>query len=112
MSLERHASLQAHFTSGLLDEVLDDNLDRLFRGSADIHTTYRHFVFRYRSPQHWIDVFRAWYGPMCATFARLSTEGQRRLERDLVDLLDEFNKSGDATLVVPSEYVEGVVVKR
>ena len=112
--LERHAPRQwPHFTSGLLDGVLDDHLDRLFRVSAaDIDTTYRHFIFRYRSPKHCVDVFRRWYGPMWASFASLSPEGQRRLERDVVSLLLDFNDSGDTTLVVPSEYVEVVVTKK
>jgi ubiquinone/menaquinone biosynthesis C-methylase UbiE len=82
--LERHVSLQLpRVTSG----VLDDYLDQLFRDSAaDIDTTCRHFIFRYRSAKHWMDVFRQWYGPMSASFARLSAEGQRRLERDVVGL--------------------------
>jgi len=91
----------------------EDHLDDLFRGSAsDIHTTYRDFVFRYRSPEHWVDVFRTWYGPVHKAFAGLSADGQRRLEQDLISLINDFNSSGDATMVVPSEYVEVVVVKK
>jgi hypothetical protein len=29
-------------------------------GAKFLRTERRDFVFRYRSPQHWIDVFRAW----------------------------------------------------
>ena len=29
----------------------------------------RDFVFRYRSPQHWLDVFRTYYGPLLKAFA-------------------------------------------
>ena len=29
------------------------------------------FVFRYRSPEHWLDVFRTYYGPMLKAFAAL-----------------------------------------
>jgi hypothetical protein len=90
----------------------DDHLEELFRASAsDIHTTLRDFVFRYRSPQHWIDVFRTWYGPVHKAFAGLSEEAQRSLERDLIALVDRFNVSGDATMVVPAEYAETVIVK-
>jgi ubiquinone/menaquinone biosynthesis C-methylase UbiE len=91
----------------------EDYLDQLFRASAsDIHTTYRDFVFRYRSPQHWIDVFRTWFGPVHKAFAALPEEGQRRLQEDLTALIDEFNTSGDATMVVPGEYIEVVVVTK
>jgi ubiquinone/menaquinone biosynthesis C-methylase UbiE len=89
------------------------HLDELFRASAsDIHTTHRDFVFRYRSPQHWIEVFRTWYGPVHKAFSALAEEGKLALERDLVDLIDRFNCSGDSTMVVPSEYLEVVIVRK
>jgi hypothetical protein len=69
-------------------------------------------VFRYRSAEHWIDVFRTWYGPVHKAFTSLPPELQRCLEEDLIDLIDEFNRSGDSTMVVPSEYLEAVIVKR
>jgi ubiquinone/menaquinone biosynthesis C-methylase UbiE len=92
---------------------LDDHLERLFRDTAsDIRTIPRDFVFRYKSAQHWIDVFRSWYGPVHKAFAALPAEGQQRLEQDLVALIDEFNASGDATVVIPSEYAEVVVFRQ
>jgi ubiquinone/menaquinone biosynthesis C-methylase UbiE len=92
---------------------MEDHLEELFRAPAsDIHTTYRDFVFRYRSPAHWVDVFRTWYGPVHKAFAGLSPEGQGRLERDLLALVAEFNTSGDSTMVVPAEYLEVVVVRK
>ena len=92
---------------------LEDYLERLFRASAlDIRTTQRDFVFRYRSAEHWVDVFRSWYGPVHKAFAALEAERQPRFERDLIDLIGQFNTSGDSTVVIPAEYVEVVVVKR
>ena len=92
---------------------LEDHLERLFgAGAADIHVTLRDFVFRYRSPDHWIEVFRTWYGPVHKAFASLAEDGQERLEQDLLDLIARFNTSGDQTMVVPSEYAEVVVRKK
>ena len=92
---------------------MEDHLEELFRAPAsDIHTTYRDFVFRYRSPAHWVDLFRRWYGPIHKAFAGLSPAGQLRLEQDLIALVAEFNTSGDASMVVPAEYLEVVVVKK
>jgi ubiquinone/menaquinone biosynthesis C-methylase UbiE len=91
----------------------EEYLEQLFRAAAsDIRITSRNFVFRYRSPQHWIEVFRSWYGPVHKAFAALPPEGQSRLEQDLAALIDEFNASGDATMAVPAEYLEVVIVKR
>ena len=90
-----------------------DYLEQLFRSQAsDIRTTSREFVFRYRSAEHFIEVFRTWYGPVHKAFASLSAEAQVKLECDLVTLIESFNRSGDSTLIVPSEYLEVVVIKR
>jgi ubiquinone/menaquinone biosynthesis C-methylase UbiE len=72
----------------------------------------RHFVFRYRSAQHFLDVFRAYYGPMLKAFEALDEAGRKALARDIIDLVERFNTSGDETMVVPSEYLEVVVTKR
>ena len=91
----------------------EDHLELLFRdGASDIQTTNRDFKFRYRSPEHWIEVFRTWYGPVHKAFAGLSPEARPQFEQDLIDLIAEFNISGDRTMVVPSEYLEVVVVKQ
>ena len=92
---------------------VEDYLEQLFGGAAsDIHTTPRDFYFRYRSPQHWVDVFRSWYGPVLKAFEALPTEGQQRLEQDLLALVHSFNRSGDSTMVVPAEYLEVVIVRK
>ncbi len=69
------------------------------------------FTFRYHSPAHWIDVFRTYYGPMHKTFAALDADRQAAFTRDLLSLMDGRNRSGDDTLVLPSEYLE-VVIER
>jgi SAM-dependent methyltransferase len=87
-------------------------LDELFGNIAlDIRATNREFAFRYRSATHWIEVFRTYYGPMNKTFAALDTEKQAAFTRDLLALMESRNRSGDRTLVLPSEYIE-VVIKR
>jgi hypothetical protein len=91
----------------------EDYVDELFQASAsDIHTTRRDFAFRYLSPEHWIEVFRTWYGPVHKAFAALPPEGQQRLHQDLLTLIAEFNTSGDGTVVIPAEYLEIVITKK
>lgn len=79
---------------------------------ASVAPAQRHFVFRYRSPAHWLEVFRTYYGPMLKAFAALPPAGQVTLEHDLLSLIGQFNRSGDRTMVVPSEYLEVVVTRR
>ena len=88
-------------------------LDELFgQAAAEIRSTERAFVFRYRSPQHWLDMFRTYYGPMNKAFAALDASGQQAFAQDLLDLMARLNQSGDATLVLPSPYLEVVVARR
>ena len=84
----------------------------LFRASSShIRVTPHLYTFRYRSAAHWIEVFRTWFGPVHKAFASLASEDQGHLERDLTELIARHNRSGDATMVVPAEYVEVVVVR-
>jgi SAM-dependent methyltransferase len=78
---------------------------------GSLQATTRQFVFRYRSPAHWIEVFRTWYGPVHKAFAALPAAEQASLERDLVELLRQRSQRSD-TLMVPSDYLETVIVKR
>jgi SAM-dependent methyltransferase len=88
-------------------------LEELFSDTArEIRTTNREFVFRYRSSAHWIEVFRTYYGPMNKTFAALDAEKQAAFTGDLVSLMESRNRSGDGTLVLPSEYLEVVIERK
>jgi ubiquinone/menaquinone biosynthesis C-methylase UbiE len=84
----------------------------LFESPAtSVRSAQRNFVFRYRSPEHWLDVFRTYYGPVLKTFAALEPAAQAALQRDLLALIGQFNRSGDGSMVVPSEYLEIVITR-
>ncbi|EHR05865.1 class I SAM-dependent methyltransferase [Bradyrhizobium sp. WSM471] len=88
-------------------------LEEMFGGAAsEISAEPRMFVFRYRSPDHWLDVFKSYYGPMLKAFAALDETSQAALRHDLMTLLGEFNHADDGTVVVHSEYLEAVITKR
>jgi SAM-dependent methyltransferase len=79
--------------------------------ATSIDAESRDFVFRYRSPEHWLDVFRTYYGPLLKTFGALDIAGQAALEHDVFELIARFNRAGDGSMVVPSEYLEVVIVR-
>jgi hypothetical protein len=90
-----------------------ERIDEMFGPSASsIETLRRDFMFRYRSPQHWMDVFKTYYGPLLKTFAALQPAAQAALHQDLVALIGRFNRSGSGAVVVPSAYLEAVIVRR
>ncbi len=79
---------------------------------ASVKSTPRNFVFRYRSPAHWMEVFKTYYGPVLKAFAALSPAGQDALHGDLLALIDRFNAHGGHSMAVPAEYLEIVITRR
>jgi ubiquinone/menaquinone biosynthesis C-methylase UbiE len=53
-------------------------LKDLVDGEASVAASSRTFVFRYRSPEHWIEIFRTCYGPMCKAFAAIDQDARAR----------------------------------
>jgi ubiquinone/menaquinone biosynthesis C-methylase UbiE len=91
----------------------EDRLAELFgTESREIRAHTREFTFRYRSPAHWLEVFRTWYGPIHRAFATLAPEGQAALAADLEAIIARFNVARDGTVVVPSAYLEAVITRR
>lgn len=86
-------------------------LDTLFASAGTVATQQKVFTFRYRSPEHWLEVFRTWYGPVHKAFVALPETGQAALSQDLMALIARFNRATDGTMVVPSDYLEVVVTK-
>lgn len=90
----------------------EPHIVKLFgRYAADIRCTRKLFNFRYRSPEHWLQIFRDYYGPTHQAFAALDAQKQRDLAEDITALLTRLNIAGSRALVVPGEYLEVVVVK-
>ena len=87
-------------------------LEELFAAqSSMIETTTRQFKFRYRSAQHFLDVFRDWYGPVNKAFVALGDKSAE-LERDILALAERFDRGGNRSLMIPSDYLEVVITRR
>jgi hypothetical protein len=89
----------------------DAHIGELFAGVTTIEHTVRHFAFRYRSPAHFVEVFRTFYGPIHKAFAALDTEAQAALDADLIAVLRKADRGGATGLVVPAEYLETVITR-
>jgi ubiquinone/menaquinone biosynthesis C-methylase UbiE len=86
--------------------------DMFDAGASSIKAESRIFNFRYRSPEHFLEVFRTYYGPVLKAFAALDAAKQEELRNDLHALMVRMNKAGPGSLVIPSEYLEVVISKR
>jgi ubiquinone/menaquinone biosynthesis C-methylase UbiE len=79
--------------------------------AQDIRAQTKQFNFNYRSAEHWIEVFRTFYGPANKAFAALDAAKQRSLHTEITALLERLNRGGRRSLVVPSDYLEVVITK-
>ncbi len=86
----------------------EERLRELFATGHRVEASRKQFVFRYRSPRHWLDTFRTYYGPMNKAFAALDAGKQAALAEELAGLAAKLNR-GDESMVVESEYLEVVV---
>jgi ubiquinone/menaquinone biosynthesis C-methylase UbiE len=90
-----------------------DRLHELFGADSNtIEITASTYVWRYKSPRHWLELWREVYGPLQKAFAALDEAAQEQLAIDLLALIDRNNLAEDGTMVVPAEYLEVVVTKR
>ena len=88
-------------------------INEMFETSAKwIKAERRHFTFRYHSPDHFLQIFRSYYGPMLKAFAALDEANRERLSHDLLALIGRLNTATDGTMIVPSEYLEIVITRR
>ena len=88
------------------------HLETLFGAGASVAANSRHFAFRYKSPEHMLEIFRTYYGPVLKAFAAITAEHRMALEADILALMARMNTAKDGTLVVQSEYLEVVVTKK
>lgn len=88
-------------------------LESLFGSEVRVvHKARKEFVFRYRSPEHFLQIFRDYYGPTYTAFRALSGDKASALESDLLSLFTGGHRKGSAALAVPGEYLEVVLEKK
>lgn len=92
-------------TEQRLDELLGD-------GVSELLVRPRTFVFRFRSPDEFVDFFRTNYGPVHTAFAKLDEAERRRLHDDLAELAATRARLVGTSLAIPSEYLEVIATRR
>lgn len=111
-TIGRHVPPPAGLKSPALWGTRSHLIELFGPASADIAVQTREFTFRYRSPEHWIEVFRTKYGPVLKAYDALDAAGKASLAADLEALIARFNRATDGTMVAPATYLEVIIVKR
>ena len=87
-------------------------VELLGEGASELLVRPRTFVFRFRSPDEFVDFFRGNYGPVHTAFSKLDEPGRGALHRDLAELATSHDRSIGPSLAIPSEYLEVVATRR
>jgi SAM-dependent methyltransferase len=81
-------------------------------GVIDLRAERRTYNFRYRSPEHFVNVFRTYYGPTHKAFAALDEAGQERLSADLAALIERADRlDGEDAVAVPADYRQVIATR-
>jgi SAM-dependent methyltransferase len=91
-------------TEERLRELLGPAVSRL-------EVTARQFVFRFRSPDEFVDLFRTTYGPVHKAFLALDEPDRERLRAGLATLATQFDRGPGPSVAMPSDYLEAVAVR-
>jgi ubiquinone/menaquinone biosynthesis C-methylase UbiE len=77
---------------------------------SELRAERRTVTETFHSPEHFVEVFRTWFGPMKMAFERVGPDGEDALAADLRALVQRHNVD-QATLMLPADYLEVVATK-
>jgi ubiquinone/menaquinone biosynthesis C-methylase UbiE len=90
----------------------EDHLRQLFGdGISSLGIERVAVKFGFLSPDHYIEFFRTYFGPMKMAFARVGEEGAPALEADLRTMIERRNLAGERAMVVSADYLR-VIAER
>jgi SAM-dependent methyltransferase len=90
----------------------EERLRELFGdGIAELRVERRLSRQPFRSADHYIEFFRAYFGPIQMAFERVGPAGEQALADDLRAMLEAENTAGERALVLEAEYLEVVATR-
>jgi SAM-dependent methyltransferase len=90
-----------------------DRLSELFGDRVELTSVIKkNFDFCYRSPAHFSEWFRLYYGPITLLANSLDVETAARFAADLAEVPVPFNRAKDGTVLAAGEYLEVVGIRR
>jgi SAM-dependent methyltransferase len=90
----------------------EDRLRELFGdGVSDLRVERRISRQTFRSPDHYIEFFRTYFGPAKMAFERVGPDGEQALADDLRSFLVEHNAAGERALVLEAEYLQVIATR-
>jgi ubiquinone/menaquinone biosynthesis C-methylase UbiE len=110
-TISKHAPPPPGLESPLLWGT-EERVRELFgEGISDLRTEKRLSRQPFRSPDHYIEFFRTYFGPTQAAYERVGPEGEAALTEDLRSFLESANTAGDRAMVLEAEYLEVIATR-
>jgi ubiquinone/menaquinone biosynthesis C-methylase UbiE len=107
-ALSRHVPPPPGVAPPALWGVEDRLRELLGEGIASLETTKPEVAYRYRSTDHFLEFFRNCFGPVKMAMEMLDQAGREAAAAEITEILERFNRAGDAALVAPAEYLQAV----
>jgi ubiquinone/menaquinone biosynthesis C-methylase UbiE len=104
-------------TAGLTPPVRwgdEAHLRAIFGGAIrSMKSQVRTAVFRFPSAEDNVAFFRKYYGPTLKTFESLPASGRIALEREMIELNQQFDRNGGkgGPIAIAADYLETVIVR-
>jgi ubiquinone/menaquinone biosynthesis C-methylase UbiE len=80
-------------------------------GISELRTERKKSRQAFRSADHYLEFFRAYFGPIKAAYDKVGPEGEAALTADLRTFLDELNIGGEQALVLEPEYLQVIATR-
>jgi SAM-dependent methyltransferase len=91
-------------TPAVLDEMLGP-------GVVSISSTKRSSFAYYRSVEHAVSLFEAYFGPTIRALEAVGEAGADALRADLAGVFERYNRADDGTAVVETQYLRTVATR-
>jgi ubiquinone/menaquinone biosynthesis C-methylase UbiE len=90
----------------------EERLRELFGdGISDLRIESRMSRQPFRSADHYIELFREYFGPTQTAYERVGPEGEEALTEDLRSFLESANTAGNRAMVLEAEYLRVVATR-
>jgi SAM-dependent methyltransferase len=107
----KHAPPPPGFTPPVLWGT-EDHVRELFGdGATDLRFERRVSRQPFRSIDHYLEIFRSYFGPIKLAFDRVGPDGEAALEADLREQLERCNTAGDRAFVLEPEYLQVIATR-
>ncbi len=90
----------------------EERLRELFGdGITELRIEKRKSRQAFRSADHYLEFFRAYFGPIKTAYEKVGPDGEAALTADLRAFLEEANTAGERALVIEPEYLQVVATR-